>query len=142
MWEKLLYFDRRIIFLLIGAAVLVPFLTQWMLPQGKITATTQNLFDAIEALAPGTPVLISFDYGPSSMPEIQPMALALAHHILSRDLRLVASDRSEWPRSSSTHTHEGRPALCCLLGPRENDLRLEEPLPARASLDENFEKQF
>ncbi len=90
MWEKLLYFDRRIIFLIIAVAVLVPFLTGWMLPQGKITATTQHLFDAIEALPPRTPVMISFDYSPSSMPEIQPMALALAHHILSRNLRLVA----------------------------------------------------
>jgi len=90
MWEKLLYFDRRIIFLLIGAAVLVPFLTQWMLPAGKITATTQNLYDAIEQLPAGTPVMISFDYGPSSMPEVEPMGTALAQHILSRDLRLVA----------------------------------------------------
>ncbi len=91
MWEKLLYFDRRIIFLLIGAAVLIPFLTQWMLPAGKITATTQNLYDAIEQLPAGTPVMISFDYGPSSMPEVEPMASALAYHIFSRDLRLVAA---------------------------------------------------
>ncbi len=90
MWEKLLYFDRRIIFLLIGAAVLIPFLTQWTLPHGKITATTQSLFDAIEQLPVGTPVMISFDYGPSSMPEVEPMAKALAYHILSRNLRLMA----------------------------------------------------
>jgi len=91
MWEKLLYFDRRIIFLLIGAAVLIPFLAQWTLPHGKITATTQNLYDAIEQLPAGTPVMISFDYGPSSMPEVEPMATALAYHIFSRDLRLVAA---------------------------------------------------
>lgn len=91
MWEKLLYFDRRIIFLLIGAAVLIPFLIQWTLPHGKITDTTQDLFDAIEQLPAGTPVMISFDYGPSSMPEVEPMATALAYHILSRDLRLVAA---------------------------------------------------
>ncbi len=89
MWEKLLYFDRRLIFVLIGIAVIVPFLTGWMVPHGRTTPSTQSLYDEIESLKPGTPVMLVFDYGPSSMPELHPMATALTRHILSRDLRLL-----------------------------------------------------
>lgn len=89
MWEKLLYFDRRIIFVLIALVVIIPFLTGWMVPHGQITPSTQNLYNEIESLEPRTPVMLVFDYGPSGMPELHPMATALAHHILSRDLRLL-----------------------------------------------------
>ena len=89
MWEKLLYFDRRIIFVLIALAVIIPFLTEWRASHGQITPSTQNLYNEIESLEPGTPVMLVFDYGPSGMPELHPMATALAHHILSRDLRLL-----------------------------------------------------
>ncbi len=89
MWEKLLYFDRRIIFALIALVVMIPFLTEWRVSHGQITPSTQNLYNEIESLEPGTPVMLVFDYGPSGMPELHPMATALAHHILSRDLRLL-----------------------------------------------------
>ena len=91
MGEKFAYFDRRIIYLLVAAAVVVPFVTGWTLPRGEITPSTQNLYDAIESLPPRTPVMVVFDYGPSGMPELDPMALALTRHILSRDLRLLGA---------------------------------------------------
>ncbi len=91
MWEKFAYFDRRIIYIFIGAAVLIPFLTGVTQTGGEITPSTQNLYDAIESLAPRTPVMVAFDYGPSGMPELDPMALALTRHILSRDLRLLGA---------------------------------------------------
>ena len=89
MWEKLLFFDRRIIFVFIAIAVWVPFLTQLELPPGQTNPRTQALYDTIENLPPRTPVMLAFDYGPSGMPEVHPMAKALARHILSRNLRLL-----------------------------------------------------
>ncbi len=89
MWQKLAYFDRRIIFIFIFVAVLIPFLTTWDIPLGYTTPSTQSLYDTIEGLPPRTPIMLVFDYGPASMPELDPMAVALSRHIFSRDLRLV-----------------------------------------------------
>lgn len=46
-------------------------------------------FDFVEGLNPGDVVWLSFDYGPSSAPENDPMAEAFMRHCLSRDLRVV-----------------------------------------------------
>lgn len=89
MWKKLLSFDRRMIFVFIATAVLVPFLIGLELPPGQTNPRTQALYDAIENLPPRTPVMLAFDYGPSGMPEVHPMAKALVRHILSRNLRLL-----------------------------------------------------
>ncbi|MBC7288243.1 MAG: hypothetical protein H5T86_09415 [Armatimonadetes bacterium] len=89
IWETMLAIDRRWIFLTIAAVVAAPFIFGWTLPIGTVSPPTKKLYDFIEKLQPGTPVVISFDFGPASMPELQPMAEALARHILSRRLRLI-----------------------------------------------------
>lgn len=95
MWQRLMRLDRRWIFLSIALIVAAPFVFNWSLPPGSVSPPTQALYDFIESLPAGTPVLISFDYGPASMPELQPMAMALARHILKRKLRLLGM--SLWP---------------------------------------------
>ena len=64
-----------------------------VLPLGLAVSPTppvQSLFDKIESLEPGDVVMISFDYGPSSAPENDPMAAAVLRHCLSKELRVVA----------------------------------------------------
>jgi len=90
MWERLLHIDRRIIYLVLFLVVLLPFLLGWQPPPGEINQWTRSLYDYIDSLPEGTPVMISFDYGPSVMPELHPMAVALSRHILKRNLRLIA----------------------------------------------------
>lgn len=90
MWERLLHIDRRIIYLVLFLVVLLPFLLGWQPPPGEINQWTRSLYDYIDSLPEGTPVMISFDYGPSVMPELHPMAIALSRHILKRNLRLIA----------------------------------------------------
>jgi len=94
-----MYLDRRWIFLTIGLIVAAPFIFNWTLPLGSVSPPTQALYDFIEKLPPGTPVIISFDYGPASMPELQPMAVAIARHVLKRKLRLLGI--SLWPPGTS-----------------------------------------
>ena len=89
IWDRMLSLDRRWIFLAIGLIVAAPFIFSWTLPLGTAAPPTKQLYDFIENLEPGTPVVIAFDYGPASMPELQPMAEALARHILKRKLRLI-----------------------------------------------------
>src|SRR6185436_9799363 len=81
--------DPRLIYLAMLLAVLIPILV----PIGlKVTLTppTQSAFDAIEKLQPGTRVLVSFDYGPSTSAENDPMAAAILRHCLARNLRVVS----------------------------------------------------
>jgi len=88
MIEKLLRLDRRVIFVLIALAVGVPIAGGWDFDQGSNPRTTA-VYKHIDELPPRSVVMVCFDYGPASMPELQPMALAIARHVLSRDLRLV-----------------------------------------------------
>ncbi len=99
MWQRLMRIDRRWIFLAIGLVVASPFIFGWSLPLGRPSPPTKALFDFIEKLPPRSAVMIAFDYGPASMPELQPMAVALARHVLSRNLRLIGI--SLYPQGTS-----------------------------------------
>jgi hypothetical protein len=89
MWNRLARVDRRWIFLTILIVVAAPFIFGWYSGVGAISPTTQAIFDFIDKLPAGTPVMIAFDYGPASMAELHPMAMGLARHILTKKLRLI-----------------------------------------------------
>jgi hypothetical protein len=89
MWTRLARVDRRWIFLTIFVVVALPFIFNWHSGVGAISPATQSLYDYIDKLPKGTPVMIAFDYGPASMAELHPMALALARHIFERKLRFI-----------------------------------------------------
>jgi len=79
--------DRRVIFLLIALSVIIP-LVFHLVFSVRTSPIVQAIFDKMESLPPGSKVLVSFDYGPSTAPENQPMAEAIARHALQRDLKL------------------------------------------------------
>ncbi|MEZ5066526.1 MAG: hypothetical protein R3B81_17490 [bacterium] len=85
--EALGRLDRRWIFLLIAVSVTIPLLLQRPAPV-KPSPIVRNLYTAIDALPPGSKLLLSLDYGPSTVPENDPMAHAIARHALSKDLKL------------------------------------------------------
>ncbi|HXF58304.1 MAG TPA: hypothetical protein VN539_00600, partial [Candidatus Saccharimonadales bacterium] len=60
-------------FLLVFLGVATPIILPMGLPV-TTTGSTRSAFEFIEALPPGSVVLLSFDYGPSSAPENDPMA--------------------------------------------------------------------
>jgi hypothetical protein len=94
-WEKLLSIDRRIIFLFIAVAVAVPlfFKISMRIP---VTPIVRGVYDAIEELPAGSKVLVSFDYDPGSMPELQPMAEAFFRHAFRKDLKVIIMGL--WPQ--------------------------------------------
>lgn len=72
--------DRRWIFLVIGIVVILPLFFPLGLPI-RATNATQVAYDAIESLPPNSKVLVSFEYGPSTKPEIHPMTVAILRHL-------------------------------------------------------------
>ena len=89
MIQKLLSLDRRWIFLIIAVVVFVPTILKISVPVSTISNSTQQLYDTIEEFEPGKVVMISLDYGPSSMAELQPQLTALLHHCFAKDLRVI-----------------------------------------------------
>jgi len=86
--EKLLALDRRIIFLFIAIAVALPLFFTVKL-HIEVTPVVRNLHNALEALPPGSKVLVSLDYDPGSMPELQPMAESFFRYCFMRDLKII-----------------------------------------------------
>ena len=79
---------RQVIYLLVALAVLVPLLTWRAMPVNP-SPEVENLYDAVQALPAGSPVLLSFDYDPTSKEELYPMSLAILRHCFKRDLHPV-----------------------------------------------------
>ena len=91
MIHALLNLDRRVIFLFVFLGVAIPMLVPFRFPI-KATPNVRAVYNTIEQIADrgGGTVLISFDYGPSAMPELQPMALAILRHCFLRGVKVVA----------------------------------------------------
>jgi hypothetical protein len=88
--------DRRWIFLLIGLSVALPLLFPLGLPEVKISTAVRPLYDYVEKeLDPDGVVLLACDYDPGSKPELQPMAIAVMHHLRLRGIRFVVTEL--WP---------------------------------------------
>lgn len=86
-FERIQKLDRRIIFLAVAIAVILPLFFPLRLPI-EITAPVQQLYDVIEGLPEGSVVLISVDYDPSGAPELDPATLSIMRQCFSKDLRV------------------------------------------------------
>ncbi len=88
MLSKLMNLDRRIVFILVALAVIIPTLLPLNLPI-TVSGPTERIYDYIDALPAGATIMISFDYGPSSLPELNPMAKAVLRHCFDKDVRVI-----------------------------------------------------
>jgi len=86
---------RRIVFLFVGVALVVPFFMQFTLPL-PISPEVRQVYDALEKLEPGAKVLASFDFDPPSAPELQPMANAFMKYAFEKDLKVIIMGL--WPQ--------------------------------------------
>lgn len=91
VWRVLNELDRRWVFLFMLWSVLVPIyfigVTGKTFPEVP-SALSRAVFDEIEKLNPGDPVLMSFDYDPASAGELAPMATAFVKHAAEKKLRI------------------------------------------------------
>ena len=86
--------DRRWIFLIIAAVVIVPLLVPVGLPI-RPTDTTKNVYDYIEKLPVGSKVLLSVEYSPSTRPENHPMTISILRHLFKNDHKVFIT--CLWP---------------------------------------------
>ena len=89
--------DRRLIFLVIAVAVVVPLLV----PLGmrvKVTAQAKNIYDEVEKLPAGSNILVAFDYDPAAAPEVHPMALAFLRHCFIKKHKVIIL--ALWPQGA------------------------------------------
>jgi len=87
-FEFLLRIDRRIIYAVMAALVILPLVR----PLGLGVTTgprARVLFEALDSLPEGKAVLISVDFDPSSMPELYPMLTALMRHAFAKNLKVI-----------------------------------------------------
>ena len=87
-FEKLLKIDRRLIFLTLTLLLFIPIVRPLGLPNKNIGTEVKVLYDRIEALPPGSFVLLSIDYDPGTRPELHPQAIAVLRHAFRKDLRV------------------------------------------------------
>jgi hypothetical protein len=86
--DRLVSLDRRWIFLLIAIGTALPII----FPIGfKVTITppVQALYDRIEEMDSDDVVMVSFDYGPSTAPENDPMTDAVLRHCFKKGVRVI-----------------------------------------------------
>ncbi|MBN2541358.1 hypothetical protein JXI42_00675 [bacterium] len=86
--EKLMSIDRRIIYILIALAIIIPFFVPMGLPI-PITKEVESIYNYIEDLGPNDAIIISNDYDPQTKPELYPMVKAIIRHAFDREVKVI-----------------------------------------------------
>lgn len=86
--------DRRVIFVVIALVVILPLFFPLGLPI-RATNSSQAVYNVVEELKAGDKALVSFEYGPSTKPEIHPMTVALLRHLFEKDVKIYVT--CLWP---------------------------------------------
>jgi len=94
IYDKIRNLDRRVVFLFIALAVIIPLLYAVRFPEFP-TPMAKGVFDHIERMPEGSRVLISFDYDPASEPELEPMAIAWMRHCSIKKFKIYIM--ALWP---------------------------------------------
>ena len=87
---RLHHLDRRWIFLAVAFLVVTPLLVGFHLAAVKPSLRSRGFYDAIERLPEGSTALLAGDFDPGTIAENYPMFLTAAHHLMSRNIKIVA----------------------------------------------------
>ncbi len=89
-WDRLSSVDSRILYLLLALSVALPLIIK---PKTSIRVSdpVKSAYDAVDKLKPGSVIMISIDFDPSSAPEVQPMLLAILRHAFRKDLKVIVT---------------------------------------------------
>jgi hypothetical protein len=88
-WKSLAAVDRRVIFVILIAGILTPMVFPLKMPIA-VTPEVQSVYDRIEALQKGDTIMMTMEYDPSTLAEMQPMTYNMLRHVLRRGAKVVA----------------------------------------------------
>jgi len=83
---------RWIIFVLVALAIIIPVIIRERIKLPDTSSrVVKNIYDQIESLPAGSPIILSIDFDPSSDEELRPMVLGVLRHAFSKNLRVVGT---------------------------------------------------
>jgi hypothetical protein len=86
-FETLMKIDRRFIYLILAAVVIIPFLRPFMI-HPKAMPPVEEMFYYIDTMPKDKALVISVDYTPDTEPELQPMTIALLRQAFYRRINV------------------------------------------------------
>jgi hypothetical protein len=89
LWEIMTTIDRRIIYLVLAAVVILPMLFPSAM-HVRVMPPVEKLFNAVDTIDAGKALIIDFDYDPQTLPEQEPMGLAILRHAFKRRIKVLA----------------------------------------------------
>ncbi|MGD9140658.1 MAG: hypothetical protein PVJ42_03875, partial [bacterium] len=88
--HRLSQVDRRVLYVIVLACAMVPLIIGAQV-RLSVSPPVKGLYDAVEALPPGSYVYLAADYDPGSLPELYPMNIAFVEHLFSKDVKIIAA---------------------------------------------------
>ena len=86
--EKLARIDRRIIYIMVLLATILPFIVGFPQPI-HITKESRDLYEWVENIPDSSTIILTFDYYPSTLAEVEPMSRAAIKQCWRKHLKLV-----------------------------------------------------
>lgn len=83
IWQRISNLDRRLIYIVLGIILMVPQFTPVIIPM-NIDKMVPPLYEFIEELEPGDPVLVSVEYSAVMKSEMTPVLHAVAKHLFDK----------------------------------------------------------
>jgi len=88
LWDWINSINRGIIYTIIGIVVILPILLG-LKEEVQISPSVSSAYETIESLDSNDVIIISIDYDPASMPELQPMLKAILRHAFEKDVKVI-----------------------------------------------------
>ena len=88
VFEYLAGLDRRIVYLVLAAAVMIPLIIPSVL-KVRVMTPVERLYKAVDAIPADRILMLDFDYDPQTLPEIEPMGVALLRHAFQRRTKVA-----------------------------------------------------
>ncbi|MGB7053991.1 MAG: hypothetical protein WBE28_01565 [bacterium] len=87
--EYLSRLDRRIVYLVLAIAVMLPLVIP-SVQKVRVMTPVSKLFNAVDAIPDDRILMLDFDYDPQTLPEIEPMGVAVLRHAFQRRIKVAA----------------------------------------------------
>lgn len=94
-YDRLLSFDRRWIYLVLGIAVILPLVVPLRLPV-TVSSEVRAVYDFVDQVRDGQVMHLALEYDPSTMAELHPMAESILRRVFEQNGRLIMSSLSQF----------------------------------------------